>query len=67
MFWALINLREIRTFLSSLQDKKELMGYILMKLVRPCLNQNFIVRAFKEQVKKEELICEIGIYGTYIA
>jgi hypothetical protein len=38
-----------------------------MKLVRPHLNQNFIVRAFKEQVKKEELISEIGIYGTYIA
>lgn len=67
MIWVLINLREFRTFLSSLQDKKELMGYILMKLVRPYLNQNYIVRAFKEQVKIEELISEIGIYGTYIA
>lgn len=36
-----------------------------MKLVKPYLNQNYIVRP-ELNFKKEKLISEIGIYGVYI-
>jgi glutathione synthase len=51
---------------ASLADKNELMGYILMKLVRPELNENYIIKTGYEP-RKENLISELGIYGAYIA
>ena len=52
--------------MASLGDKNELMGYILMKLVRPELNENYIIKTGYEP-RKENLISELGIYGAYIA
>ena len=42
------------------------MGFILMRLVRPELNENYIIKSSYEP-KKENLICELGIFGAYIA
>ncbi len=42
------------------------MGYILMKLVRPYMSDNYIIKP-GSQVKKQQLISELGVYGVYIA
>jgi hypothetical protein len=55
-----------RKFVESIKDKKELMGYILMKLVRPYLSENYIIKS-GVHAKKVNLISELGIYGVYIA
>ena len=41
------------------------MGYILMKLVKPHINLNYIVKA-NTKVEKKKLISEIGIFGVLI-
>lgn len=52
--------------METLNDKTELMGYILMKLVKPYLNENYIVKT-NSPVEKQNLISEIGIFGVLIA
>lgn len=47
-------------------NKEDLKGFILMKLVRASISQNYIVRAARE-VKLEDVINEVGIFGYYIA
>jgi hypothetical protein len=42
------------------------MGYILMKLVKPHLAENFIVKEGVE-MSKQTLISELGVFGAYIA
>jgi hypothetical protein len=42
------------------------MGYILMKLVKPAVNQNFIIKTNKSTLEKENLISEMGIFGLVI-
>ncbi|CAF0925902.1 unnamed protein product [Brachionus calyciflorus] len=57
---------DIRKFVDSLSDKSDLMGYILMKLVKPYTNENYVVRT-GEQLAKKSLISELGIFGFYIS
>jgi hypothetical protein len=54
-----------RKFVQTLNDKNDLMGYILMKLVKPSINLNYIVKA-NTKVEKKKLISEIGIFGVLI-
>lgn len=42
------------------------MGYILMKLVRPYLSENYIIKS-GVHATKQNLISELGVYGVYIA
>ncbi len=56
-----------RKFYEDLVDKKELYGYILMKLVDPFTSENYIIKTNKTQpYKAETLISEIGIYSVLI-
>lgn len=57
--------KDIQKFVDSLKDKNELMGYILMKLVNPYVNQNYVIRT-GEKSDKKNLISELGIYGYFI-
>jgi glutathione synthase len=50
----------------ALEDKSDLMGYILMKLVDPYVNQNFIIRNSEALIKKS-VISELGVYGYFIS
>jgi hypothetical protein len=50
----------------SLSDKNELMGYILMKLVKPYSTDNYLIKNGCPVVKKP-VISELGIYGVFIA
>ena len=52
--------------MAALGDKNELMGYILMKLVQPYVNENYIIRSGSGLVRKQ-VISELGIYGVYLA
>lgn len=56
---------DIKKFVQTLNDKNDLMGYILMKLVKPSINLNYIVKA-NTKVEKKKLISEIGIFGVLI-
>jgi glutathione synthase len=58
--------KDILDYVAALTSKKDLMSFILMKLVRPELNQNYMVKTGCE-LEKKNLICELGIFGTYIA
>lgn len=58
---------DIKEFYNSLTDKKELTGYILMRLVDPYVSQNYIVKPQKRSFKKENLINELGIFGVVIS
>ena len=42
------------------------MGYILMKLVKPFISQNYIIKT-NSVVETKNLISEIGIFGVFIA
>lgn len=55
-----------RKFYENLTDKSDLKGYILMKLIKPYLNQNFIIK-HSSDVIKDDLISELGIFGVIIA
>lgn len=58
--------QDIKKFINkSLNDKNELMGYILMKLVKPCINKNYIIKT-NSVIEKMNLISEIGIFGVLI-
>ena len=58
--------QDIKNFINkSLNDKNELMGYILMKLVKPCINKNYIIKT-NSTIEKMNLISEIGIFGVLI-
>lgn len=56
--------KDIRKFVDSV-DKNELMGYILMKMVDPYVNENYVIRT-GEKSEKKNLISELGIYGYFI-
>ena len=56
-----------RSFYNSLADKSELMGYILMKLVDPHVNENYIIKTGREFIHKEGLISELGVFGVIIS
>ncbi|RNA34543.1 glutathione synthetase-like [Brachionus plicatilis] len=56
---------DIRTFVDSLTDENELMGYILMKMVEPYVSHNYVIRT-GEKSEKNSVISELGIYGYYI-
>ena len=55
-----------RNFYESLANKKELLGYILMKIVNPTINQNDMITTKKSNFIKEDLISELGIFGVTI-
>lgn len=57
---------DIKKFVETLSDKKELMGYILMKLVKPYTAENYVIKA-GNNIRKEILISEMGVFGVYIA
>lgn len=57
---------DIKTFYENLADKSDLKGYILMKLIKPYLNQNLIVKPLSAVIK-DDLISEMGVFGVIIA
>ena len=59
--------QDIKTFLNNCVgiNKNELMAYILMKLVKPCINKNYIIKT-NSHIEQMNLISEIGIFGVLI-
>ena len=53
---------DIPRFLESLSDEKECDAYILMELIKPPSQYNFIIR--EGHVTREEVVSELGVYGT---
>ncbi len=47
-------------------DKKELLGFILMRIVEPFVSENYIIKADQTSHEKERLISELGIFGVVI-
>jgi len=58
---------DIKEFYESLENKHELFGYILMKIVNPSVAENYLITTKKSCYKKENLISELGIFGVTIS
>ena len=56
----------IRTELMRMNGSTERESYILMKKIDPLVVQNYAV-AWRQNAKLQDMVSEIGIYGTLIA
>ena len=52
--------------MNNLNDRSELKGYILMKLIKPILKPNYMIKNDSNEAIKGDFINEIGIYGCII-
>ncbi len=49
-----------------MKDRSELKSYILMKLIKPILKSNYMIKNDSNDAVKGDFINEIGIYGCII-
>lgn len=58
---------DIKKFYTDLEDKNDLRGYILMRMIEPFVSQNYVIKTNKTVYEKENLISELGIFGVVIS